>query len=136
MEQVNASVIGDYRYYFDDWKVKSQTMDFRLNKYVFTNFIVGFNYRYYTQEGAEFYKERYEFTDTEEDQFFTADYKLEPFQSSSFGFNVRLLLKTWAKVYPGWGFLDKSSFEVMYLRYSNDLNFSANIIQATLNMAI
>lgn len=136
IEQLNASVIGDYRYYFDDWEIKSHTMDFRLNKYVFSNFIVGFNYRYYSQDGADFYNERYEFTDSEVGQYYTADYKLQPFQSSSFGFNIKLLLKTWANEYSGWEFLDKSSFEVLYLRYSNDLNFSANIIQATLNLAI
>lgn len=136
LETVRASVIGDYRYYFDDWDVQSHTAELRLNKYVFDNFIIGFNYRHYMQNGAEFYKERYEFTDTYEDEFYTADYKLQPFQSSTFGFNLKLLLKKWEKDNPGWEFLDKSSLNMMYLRYTNDLHFSANIIQATLSIAI
>ena len=133
IESVKASIIGSYRYYFDDWDVKSHTTEFRFNKYVFDDFILGFNYRYYTQSGANFYSERYDQNQTSE--FQTADYKLKPFDSNTFGFNVRLLLRKWADS-PGWESLKNSSFEVMYLRYTNSLDFSANILQATLNFAI
>ena len=91
---VKASIIGSYRYYFDDWDVSSHTAEFRFNKYVFDDFITGFNYRYYTQKGADFYFDRYDPTHISE--FVTADYKLMPFQSHSFGFNIKLLFKRWA----------------------------------------
>jgi len=130
---VKASIIGSYRYYFDDWDVNSHTAEFRFNKYVFEDFIAGFNYRYYTQNGADFYFDRYDPTVTSE--FRTADYKLMPFQSHTFGFNIKLLFRRWADN-PGWESLKNSNFEVMYLRYTNDLDFSANILQATLNFAI
>lgn len=133
IDPVKASLIGSYRYYFDDWSVKSHTVEFRFNKYVFDDFIVGFNYRYYTQSGADFYFDRYDQTITS--QYRTADYKLKPFNSNTFGFNIKLLLRKWADN-PGWESLKNSSFEVMYLRYTNDLDFSANILQATLNFAI
>ena len=130
---VKASLIGSYRYYFDDWDVQSHTAEFRFNKYVFDDLITGFNYRYYTQSGADFYFERYDPGITSE--FRTADYKLMPFQSHSFGLNIKLLFRKWADT-PGWESLKNSNFEVMYLRYTNDLDFSANILQATLNLAI
>lgn len=136
IEPVKASVIADYRYYFDAWDVKSHTIDFRLNKYVFNDLILGFNYRYYVQSEAEFYKEKYEFINISDSDYYTADYKLQPFLSGTFGLNFKLLFRRWAKENPEWEFLEKSSFEVMYFRYANDLNFSANIVQATLNLAI
>ncbi len=136
LNMVNASVIGSYRYYFDDWQVKSHTAEVRFNKYVFDDFITGFNYRYYTQGGASFYREKYNLSPNSGQQLRTADYKLNPFQSNSYGLNLRYLFRGLAKGNPGWEFLEKSSFEVMYLRYTNDLDFSANIVQASLNFAI
>ena len=35
---VKASIIGSYRFYFDDWGVSSHTAEFRFNKYVFEDF--------------------------------------------------------------------------------------------------
>jgi hypothetical protein len=136
LEPIKASIIADYRYYFDDWDMNSHTFEGRMNKYIFDNFIIGFNYRYYSQSAAEFFNERYDFNNGQTDDYFTADYKLSPFNSSTFGFNFRLLLRLWGKDNPAWEFLNKSSFDVMYLRYTNDLDFSANILQATLNFAI
>lgn len=133
---VDASLIGSYRYYFDDWDVTSHTAEIRFNKYIFNDLIAGFNYRYYTQSGAGFYNDRYSQTQNPDTQFRTADYKLNPFQSNTYGINLRLLFRGWAKGNPGWEFLEKSSFELMYLRYTNDLDFSANIFQASLNFAI
>jgi hypothetical protein len=133
VKPIKASLIGSYRYYFDDWQVNSHTTEFRFNKYVFDDFITGFNYRYYNQSGADFYFDRYDPTVTS--KFRTADYKLMPFESHSFGFNIKLLFRKWADT-PGWESLKNSNFEVMYLRYSNDLDFSANILQATLNLGI
>lgn len=136
VDPVKASLIGSYRYYFDDWDVKSHTAEFRFNKYVFDDFILGFNYRYYTQTGAEFFQDRYALMANPLEQFRTADYKLNPFNSNTFGFNFRFLFRKFAENNPGWEFLSKSSFEIMYLRYTNDLDFSANIIQGSLNFAI
>lgn len=136
VEPVKASLIGSYRYYFDDWDVSSHTAEVRFNKYVFEDLIFGFNYRYYMQTGAEFYEDRYLQVNNPDLQLRTADYKLTPFQSNSFGFNFKILFRNLAKNNPTWEFLNKSSFEVMYLRYTNDLDFSANIIQGNLNFSI
>lgn len=136
VEPFRASLIGSYRYYFDDWDIKSHTTEFKFNKYIFDDLILGFNYRYYTQSGSDFYSDRYEQSATPDQQLRTADYKLKPFQSNAFGFNIRLLFRDFAKNNPAWDFLSKSSFEVMYLRYTNDLDFSANILQGSLNFAL
>ncbi|NOG45598.1 MAG: DUF3570 domain-containing protein [Calditrichaeota bacterium] len=136
LNPVDASIIGSYRNYFDDWKVKSHTAEIRFNKYIFEDLITGFNYRYYSQSSAEFYKERYSQVPNTIVEFRTSDYKLNQFQSNTFGLNLRLLFRGLAKGNPGWEFLEKSSFEVMYLRYANDLDFSANIVQASINFAI
>ncbi len=132
---VDASIIASYRYYFDDWDVDSHTAEFRFNKYITQSWILGFNYRYYQQSGSDFYQDRYTTNIQTEDLFRTADYKLNPFSSNSFGFNVRLLFKQFSEK-PGWEFLEKSSFEIMYFRYVNDLDFSADIFQGSLNFAL
>lgn len=136
LPSVNASLIGSYRYYFDDWGVRSHTGEARMNMYVLKNWIMGFNYRYYIQTEANFYANKYNLTNNTDLQLRTADYKLYAFQSNTYGITLKMLLRNWAKDNSDLEFLNKSAFEVMYLRYTNDLDFSANILQATLTFAI
>ncbi len=133
---IQASLIGSYRYYFDDWSVHSHTAEIRLNKYLFKDLILGIDYRYYTQTGAYFWKERYSGQQYLEDSFRTADYKLKPFSSNNAGFSLQYLFKGLADSSPNFEFLRTSSVEVIYFRYFNDLEFSADILQASLKFAI
>jgi hypothetical protein len=133
---IKASLMGNYRYYFDSWKVRSHTAEVKLNKYIVNDVIFGVNYRYYTQSAAYFTRERYVGAEFLDGALRTADYKLKRFGSNNFGFSLEYLMRGLGKANPDLEFLQNSSVEVMYFRYFNDLDFSANIIQASLKFSI
>lgn len=133
---IKASLIGSYRYYFDNWKVKSHTGELKLNKYIVNDLVFGASYRYYTQSGAYFTKEKYVGQQYLGDALRTADYKLKRFSSNNVGFSLEWLLRSLVKVNPDLDFLQNSSVEVMYFHYFNDLEFSANILQASVKFSI
>jgi hypothetical protein len=133
---IRASFIGSYRYYFDSWKMKSHTAELRLNKYIVNDVIFGVNYRYYVQDAAYFTKDKYVGQEYLADGLRTADYKLKQFGSNNFGFSLEFLLRGLGQANPDLEFLQNSSVEVMYFRYFNDLEFSANIVQVGLKFSI
>jgi hypothetical protein len=136
ISSIRGSVIGSYRYYIDTWKVHSHTVEFKFNKYVFNDFVFSLDYRYYTQSGASFYKDRYVGPEYQTTGLRTADYKLKPFSSNNFGLSLSYLLRGLAKNNPDFEFLQNSAVEFMYFRYFNNLDFSADIIQANIKFSI
>ena len=133
---IKASLIGSYRYYFDDWKVKSHTAEMKLNKYIVSDLVFGVSYRYYSQGAAYFTLDKYVGQQYLGDALRTADYKLKGFSSNNVGFSLEWLLRSLVKVNPDLDFLQNSSVEAMYFRYFNDLEFSANIFQLSLKFSI
>ena len=133
---IKGSLIVNYRYYFDTWKVHSHTAEFRFNKYVMNDLIFGVDYRYYTQDAAYFTKERYVGSEYLNGALRTADYKLKKFASNNFGLSLEYLLRRLGRSNPDLDFLQNSSIEFMYFRYFNDLDFSADILQASLKFSI
>jgi hypothetical protein len=133
---IQAAVMGSYRYYFDSWKVRSHTAEVRLNKYVLSDLIFGVDYRYYTQSASSFYESRYIGPQFVAEGLRTSDYKLKDFSSNNFGLSLKYLLRGLAKANPTMEFLQNSSIEFMYFRYFNDLDFSADIIQASMKFSI
>lgn len=133
---IRASLTARYRYYFDDWKVASHTMELQFNKYIFNDLIARFNYRYYTQTRAYFYLDRYTGEQYLNEDYRTADYKLKPFNSNNFGFSLMLLFRGLAQSNRDFEFLENSSIEARYFRYFNTLDFSANILQLNINFGI
>lgn len=133
---VRASLIGSYRYYVDTWKVKSHTAELKLNKYIINDLIFGVDYRYYTQSASFFYKEKYSGQEFLDGSLRTADYKLKPFASNNFGFSLTYLMRGLARSSPDLEFLQNSAFEFTYFRYFNDLDFSADIVQASIKFSI
>ncbi len=133
---IKASLIGSYRYYFDSWKVKSSTIEVRFNKYIVDDFIFGVDYRYYAQTQAYFYEPKYLGRSYAASDYRTADYKLKGFSSNNFGFSLTWLMRGLGKKFPDLEFLQNSSVELMYFRYFNTLDFTADIIQAGLKFSI
>lgn len=133
---IRASVIGNYRYYGDTWSVKSHTGELKLNKYIFGDLVFGVDYRYYTQSGASFFRDRYVGTGFTAGAYRTADYKLKPFSSNNFGLSLTFLLRALARGGTDLEFLENSSIEFTYFRYFNSLEFSADILQASIKFAI
>ena len=76
---------ADLRHYFDDWSIKSNSVELGLSHYFTPSTLVAVNYRRYTQTGAYFYQPEY-FGGMP--NLFTADFRLEPFDSNLFGARV------------------------------------------------
>lgn len=123
---LDGSIALNYRYYWDDWEVKSHTAQIKLNKYVTPDWILSPEYRYYTQTGAWFYE------DGNKGEYFTGDYKLTPFESNTMGVGVTWFLRSLSRKRPSMDFLDGSSVALLYFHYFNDAQggkFSANVLE-------
>jgi hypothetical protein len=133
---LQASLVGSYRYYGDTWDVRSHTVEMKLNKYIFKDLVFGATYRYYSQTGASFYSDRYVGDMFTAGASRTADYKLKPFSANNFGLSMTFLLRAFGGTGTSLDFLENSSVEIMYFRYFNSLNFSADILQASIKFSI
>ena len=76
---------SSYRYYWDDWQVRSHTFDFRYRHDLEGREVyVEPHVRYYTQTGASFFRSQLVSGDALPD-FATSDYRLGPMQSYTVG---------------------------------------------------
>ncbi len=78
-----TSINLSYRYYTDDWGIKSHTGDIKLLRDITDTFTVGMRYRYYTQTKADFAKRIEEYSLT--DRYVAVDYRLSDFNSNTVG---------------------------------------------------
>ncbi len=75
-----------YRYYWDDWGVKSQTANIELPFKISERFTLYPMYRYYIQTAAKYFAPYEKHLSTEE--YFTSDYDLSAFNAKQYGFGV------------------------------------------------
>jgi hypothetical protein len=75
----STTVIGAYRYYRDSWKVHAHTPELRIVQEAGHDIDASVRYRYYTQDGAYFYRDRYPADDAAMTQYVSDDVKLSSF---------------------------------------------------------
>ncbi|RMF69303.1 MAG: DUF3570 domain-containing protein [Calditrichaeota bacterium] len=122
--QNRSSLQAEYRYYRDDWKIQSHTLNFYYYQYVSDKVLIRYRYRYYDQGQAFFYRRTYSTIP----KYFTSDYKNEPFTAHLFGLKIEYQLKDLVK--DGFfSFLSSSTFEAKYERYFSSNDFTADIFQ-------
>lgn len=117
----NFIIRGYYRFYTDDWGLKSHTADIEVPVKLSTVFSLSPFYRYYTQSGVKYFKGFEQHTAGEE--FYTSNYDLSKFDSSFFGMGM--------KYTPLKGVLGMKHFHTLELRYGHytkTTNMVANII--------
>jgi len=76
-----------YRYYTDDWGVKSHTASVELPIKISEKFTLYPSYRYYNQTAADYFAP-YE-GHLSSDEFYTSDYDLSEYNANQYGFGVR-----------------------------------------------
>lgn len=119
-----TSLNVEYRYYADDWDIKSHTLGFYFHQYFNNKVLIRYRYRYYQQTQAEFYRKTYPVVQP----FMTSDYKLEKFNAHLFGFKIEYKLKDLLK--DGLlSFMSSSTLDVKYERYFSSNDFTADIFQ-------
>jgi hypothetical protein len=123
-----ASLRLGYRFYGDDWGVDSHELGARLNQYVTRSVYATYEYRYYTQGPADFYRDEYA-TTAGVDGYVTGDYRLAPLSSNLFGLALNLdgaAMETSSDV------LGRMGFTLRWERYFNSNNYSANFLTTRL----
>ncbi len=86
-----TTFIGAYRYYRDNWKVHAHTPELRIVQQVGFSADATFRYRYYTQDGAFFYRDRYVSIDPSVSPYLSDDVKLSDFTTHTFEAKLGIL---------------------------------------------
>jgi hypothetical protein len=79
LPETGTSLIGVYRYYRDTWQVHAHTPELRAVQEIGHAIDASLRFRYYSQDGAYFYRVRYPPDDAAMSQFVTDDVKLSSF---------------------------------------------------------
>jgi hypothetical protein len=90
--QSDTAFIGAYRYYFDDWKIHAHTPELRIIQEVGSTTEASVRYRYYRQDDAYFWRERY--GDAMNLTYVTDDPKMGPYDGHLMEAKLGLLGET------------------------------------------
>jgi len=109
---VGGSLDFDYRYFTDNWGVRSDTFDIEWYQKIGDNLIIRPKYRYYSQSAARFYTLDLSGTPLEPgdtiqglEPFYSSDYRLAKFDTHSYG--VKFIYK----------FSERYSIDASFERY-------------------
>lgn len=75
-----------YRYYTDDWGIKSHTVSIEIPIKITDKFAIYPSYRFYMQTTADYFAPFNQHLSTQ--QFYTSDYDLSDFEANQYGFGV------------------------------------------------
>ena len=110
---------ADYRHYFDDWDVSSNTLSLGISHHFGPRLLMNLAYRRYDQTAAFFWAPSY----TGTPQYYTADFRLEPFTSNDY--TGRVVITTKGRF---WGLPEGTGVSLQYERYQADNGFEAGIL--------
>jgi len=120
-----SSLKFSYRLYNDDWGITSHELATNVNQYVTHGMAVGYEYRYYTQTRASFYRDEYATTNGI-DGYLSGDYRMNDLASHLFGASVQMDMGALA---PSHALLRRAGLWLNWERYFNSNNYSANILE-------
>ena len=123
-----SSLKFDYRLYDDDWGVLSHEVAGGLSQYITRGLWAQYEYRWYTQSSADFWRPEY-VTTQGVDGYLTGDYRMSPLSSHLFGFELNADLGVLAPDSPK---LRRFALSLNYERYFNNDNYSADILETGL----
>jgi len=81
-----TTVVGQYRFYADDWQLHAHTPELRVTKDVGDWIVLGLRYRYHRQDAASFYRDRYPTVQ----ELISDDAKLSAFDSHLLGGRIEI----------------------------------------------
>jgi hypothetical protein len=124
-----SSMKLSYRLYDDDWGIRSHEIGATLSQYVTHGFAASWDYRWYTQSHASFWRDEYT-SSSGVDGYRTGDYRMNDLASHLFGLSLRADLQDMA---PERRWIGRSALWLDVERYFNSNNYSANILEAGLD---
>ncbi|MFI5451393.1 DUF3570 domain-containing protein [Pedobacter sp. UC225_61] len=110
-----------YRYYTDNWGLKSHTVDLEVPIKINSFFSISPFYRYYTQTAAKYFAPFQ--THTTAEQYYNSNYDLSKFNSDFYGAGIRF-----APPKGVFGMQHFSMLELRYGHYAKNINMSSDII--------
>lgn len=110
-----------YRYYTDNWGLKSHSADLEVPIKINAFFSLSPFYRYYTQTAAKYFAPFQ--THTIANQYYNSNYDLSKFSSNFYGAGIRF-----APPKGIFGFQHLSMLELRYGHYSKNINMSSDIV--------
>ena len=117
----NIIIRAYYRYYSDDWNLKSHTADLEIPVKLSQSLSLSPFYRYYTQTAIKYfdaYKQH-----SAADQYYTSNYDLSGFNSSFIGMGMKFTPPKGV-----FGIKHFNTLELRYGHYSRTTNMVSNII--------
>ena len=124
-----SSLKLNYRLYNDDWGITSHEIGSNLNQTILQGLFVRWDYRYYSQSSADFYRPEYATIDGI-DGYRTGDYRMGVLSSHLFGASINVDL---AELAPDRALWRRMGLTVQIERYFNNNNYSANIVETALD---
>lgn len=118
---------ADYRYYRDDWDLHANSLSLGLSHYVTPAWLVSGTYRRHDQTGTFFYAPTY----TGTPEFFTADFRLFPFDSNLY--TGRVVYQPSGRLFSGM-FPEGSAFTLQYEFYNATNGFEAATVSTGLRV--
>jgi hypothetical protein len=116
----NVILRGYYRFYIDNWGVRSHTASLEVPIKITPFFSVSPFYRYYIQSASNYFAP-YK-VHTPADQYYTSNYALSAFSGQYFGTSIRLAPPA------GIGGKHLSVVEIRYGHYTETTNLVSNLI--------
>ncbi|MGH1536713.1 MAG: DUF3570 domain-containing protein [Gammaproteobacteria bacterium] len=107
----------DYRFYYDDWNVRSHTLDLGLNKETESGWAFDSSIRYYTQTQADFYEPFY--TSTRADGEYSSDYRLSPYGAISFRLGLSETIDDWTIKLAAERYISDKSYSIQSVDVEN-----------------
>ncbi|QMU62077.1 MAG: DUF3570 domain-containing protein [Gammaproteobacteria bacterium] len=92
-ELLSAALHADYRFYYDDWDVRSHTLELGLNKVTESGWAFDTSIRYYSQTQADFYEPFYR--QERADGEYSSDYRLSPYGAISLRLGLSESIGDW-----------------------------------------
>jgi len=118
---------ADYRHYLDDWQVTSNTLNIGGSHHFSPTLLLNLGYRRYDQTGAFFWAPSY----TGDPEYYTADFRLEPFASNNYLGRVEITPKgQW------WWLPEGTALTVQYERYHANNGFHSGIVSTGLRVPV
>ncbi|WP_435412744.1 DUF3570 domain-containing protein [Psychroserpens mesophilus] len=114
-----------YRYYFDDWGIKSHTASIEIPIKLSDKFTVYPSYRFYNQTAADYFAAYEEHVST--DEFYTSDYDLSKYSANQYSLGA-----TYTDIFTKFHIwkLGLKSIDLKYTQYDRNNTLSASIISA------
>ena len=116
-ELLGAALHVDYRFYYDDWDVRSHTLDLGLHKVTEAGWAFDSSIRYYSQTQADFYEPFYR--SVRSDGEYSSDYRLSPYGSIAFRLGLSETINDWTVKIAAERYVSDKSYSVQSVDVEN-----------------